>query len=51
MKLVLKDIKHLCHGKNFQPLAKVAEFNIAITNEISCDTFNGKRKDKTIHTY
>jgi len=33
MKLGLNDIKHLCHGNNFHPLAKLDEFNITLPDE------------------
>lgn len=47
-RLGLKDIKYACHEYNFQPLAKPAECNIPIADERTCNTFNGKMKDRTI---
>lgn len=47
-KLGLKDIKYLCHGYNFQHLAKLAECNIPIADKRTCDTSNGKMKDRNL---
>lgn len=43
-------MKYLCHGYNFQPLAKSAEGNIPIAEERICDTFNGKNERQEHYT-